>query len=89
MKYRIYECNEYLLVVNVNGRLENHSHFSIKGRNKKKVLDTCNMLIKLIEHRRIPRSDYLLQSAIRLTTYKRYKAKLLKEKERRLKKLDF
>lgn len=82
--YRIYDYGTYLLIANTKASKEHHSHFTIKGKNKQAVMDTCHMLIKLIEKEKIPKSTFLLKSALRLSDNKAYKNKLYIELERRL-----
>lgn len=56
------------IVINIRGEYENHAHIN--------SLDSCFKLIKLIKEEAVPDSDYLLISAIRLVTNKKYLRKL-------------
>ncbi|WP_252241512.1 hypothetical protein [Clostridium sp. ZBS18] len=63
--YEILKVHNGYIVKNIKGIYENHGHF--------KKLDTCYLIIDLIKHKKIPKSKYLLGSAIRLTTDEKYK----------------
>ena len=84
--YRIYDHRTYLLIANTKASRDHHSHFTVIGKNKQSVKDTCHMLIRIMEQKRIPKSSFLLRSAIRIVSDKRYKNKLLTELERRIEK---
>lgn len=72
------------MIVNTKASKDHHSHFTVKGKNKQAVMDTCHMLIKLIEKEKIPKSTFLLKSALRLSDSKAYKNQLYIELEKRL-----
>lgn len=80
--YKIINCGNYLTIVNTKGKRENHCHINKGSQNK--MYKTANMLIRLVRNKRVPRSDYLRQSAYRLTTDKRYRRdiKIKIEKDR-------
>ncbi|OSA89116.1 UNVERIFIED_ORG: hypothetical protein B2H93_16805 [Clostridium botulinum] len=63
--YEILKVHNGYIVKNLNGKYENHGHF--------KKLDTCYLIIDLVKNKKIPRSKYLIGSAIRLTTDEKYK----------------
>lgn len=66
--------NSYI-VVNTKGKYKNHEHF--------KKLSTCYLMIDLLQKKKVPKSDYLLEAAIRITTDEQYKAQLLHIQENR------
>lgn len=82
--YRIYDYGTYLLIANTNASKKHHSHFTTIGKNKQSVMDTCHMLIRLMGQERIPKSTFLLKSAIRLTNNSKYRNRLYIELEKRL-----
>lgn len=63
--YEILKVHNGYIVKNIKGKYKNHGHF--------KKLDTCYLIIDLIKNKKIPKSKYLLGSAIRLTTDEKYK----------------
>lgn len=58
--YKILEASRDYLVVNTKGKHENHGHF--------KKLKTCYLIIKLIQTQQVPKSKYLREAAIRIST---------------------
>lgn len=81
--FKILRYKWYYLVANTEGEYKNHTHIRVKTRTGEKEYKTCKMLVGLIENKRVPRSGYLLQSAIRLTLDEEYKSQLLKVQMRR------
>ena len=77
-EYKILQNERDYIVVNTNGKYENHGHF--------KKLSTCYVIIRLMQKKKIPRSTYLLEAARRITTDAKYKQTLelkqLKNKQR-------
>ena len=77
-EYKILQKERDYIVVNTNGKYENHGHF--------KNLSACYTIIKLMQKKIIPKSDYLLEAARRITTDSNYKQilelKQLKNKQR-------
>lgn len=75
----IIDCGKYLTIANGKGKEENHSHIS-KG-NKKKQYEAAKCLINLVETKRIPKSNYFKDSALRLTLDKKYKKRIQEDKK--------
>jgi len=77
-EFTILEGKDDYIVKNNKGKYENHGHF--------KKVDTCYTLIRLMQKKKIPRSDYLLEAARRITIDAKYKQALelkqLKNKQR-------
>jgi hypothetical protein len=73
-EYKILQNERDYVVVNTNGEHENHGHF--------KKLSTCYTIIKLIQKKTIPKSDYLLEAAKRITTDAKYKQTLELKQEK-------
>jgi hypothetical protein len=67
-EYKILQNERDYIVVNTNGKYENHGHF--------KKLSTCYVIIRLLQRKIIPRSTYLLEAARRITTDSQYKQTL-------------
>ena len=62
----------------INGEYENHAHLTKTVDSKGKVkLDTAKALINIVTKKRVPKSNYLVTSAIRLTTDEEYKENLM------------
>lgn len=73
-EFTILRGKDDYIVVNTDGKYENHGHF--------KKLSTCYTIIKLMQRKAIPRSDYLLEAAIRITTDPAYREALtIKQKK--------
>ncbi len=76
--YKILKASRSYIVKNVKGGYDNHGHF--------KKLDTCYLIIKLLQKRQVPRSRYLRESALRISTNKDYinkvKHKIQKDKDK-------
>jgi len=62
---KIINCGNYYTLINCKGDYNNHCHVDKKS--------TAELLKRLVQNKRVPRSSYLRQSAIRLTTDTRYK----------------
>lgn len=63
-KLNIINCGSYHTVVNLNGGYNNHCH--VRTRN------TAELLVKLVQHKRVPKSNYLRQSAMRISLDEKY-----------------
>ena len=76
--FEVYITNSSLVIINTNGEYENHAHLTktVDSRGKVK-LDTAKALINIVTKKRVPKSNYLVTSAIRLTTDKEYKENLM------------
>ena len=73
-EYKIPQNERDYVVVNTNGKYENHGRF--------KKLSACYTIIRLIQRKIIPRSDYLLEAARRITTDSKYREVLtIKQKK--------
>lgn len=68
-KYKILKGSRGYTLINLKGEEKNHAH--LKKQN------TCMVLIKLIERQLVPKSKYLQNAALRLTTDEKYKEKIL------------
>jgi hypothetical protein len=64
-KYKILKNYSGYILINKKGEYENHGHFKKKG--------TCFTMIKLIEDLKVPKSDYLREAALRISTNDKYK----------------
>lgn len=62
-----YRAGEHI-IINTNGRYENHGHV--------KFLGTCKKLLGLIERNIVPDSTYLRETALRISLDKDYKSKV-------------
>ena len=67
-EFTILEGKDDYIVKNNKGKHENHGHF--------KKLSTCYVIIRLLQRKTIPKSDYLLEAARRITTDSQYKQTL-------------
>ena len=72
--YKIIQGALDFIVVNTAGEYRNHGHF--------KKLSTCYRIIRLIEKRTVPRSEYLIESARRITTDPKYLQALINKQEK-------
>ena len=73
-EFTILEGKDDYIVKNNKGKHENHGHF--------KKLSTCYTIIKLMQKKTIPKSDYLLEAARRITTDSAYREALtIKQKK--------
>ena len=83
-EFEVYITNSSIVIVNTKGEYENHAHLTKSEDAKGKVkLSTTKALIDIIIKKKIPRSNYLVTSAIRLTTDIEYKSNLIVVLERR------
>jgi len=75
-KLKIINCGGYYTIVNLNGVYDNHCHI--------KKYKTAKMLVNLIMNKRVPKSKYLRESAMRVTIDKKYieKIEIKEEKDR-------
>ena len=77
-KLNIINCGSYMTVVNLNGNYENHCHID--------TYDTALMFVRLVEKKRVPDSDHLRKSALRVSTNPKYiekvNIKIAKDKDR-------
>lgn len=81
--FKITRYKKYYLVSNTDGEYKNHTHIKVKSRTGEKEYKTCKTLVYLVENKRVPKSNYLLQSAIRLTLDEGYREHLLQVQDRR------
>lgn len=73
-EFEIYNTEGSLVVVNTKGSYENHAHLTRHTDSKGKIkLDTAKTLISIMLRRKIPKSSYLITSAIRLTVDQEYR----------------
>lgn len=73
-EFTILEGKDDYIVKNNKGKHENHGHF--------KKLSTCYVIIRLLQRKTIPKSDYLLEAARRITTDSAYREALtIKQKK--------
>lgn len=63
-KLHIIDCGKYCVVANQAGEYKNHTHI--------KRYDTALMLITLVRNKRVPKSEYLRESAKRITLDDKY-----------------
>lgn len=75
--YKIIDCGGYFTIINTSGSYRHHTHLNYVRKNKWKVYDTCKMLTRLVKRGQVPKSDYLKECAVRLTTNKVYKLRLI------------
>lgn len=67
-KFKIIQDSRGFVLINTEGEYGNHAHV--------KKESTCHMLIRLIERKIVPRSEYLRGSCLRLTLDNEYKRKI-------------
>jgi hypothetical protein len=76
--FKIIADSRGYVLINTNGEYEYHAHLRRR--------ETCKMLIRLIERKIVPISEYLRGSCLRLTLDEAYKETILrkqaKEKEK-------
>lgn len=73
----VYRHNEYIVlqgkrghtIINTKGNKSNHGHI--------KYLDTCEMLLKLMDKEKVPDSSYLRGTVLRISLNDKYKDKVL------------
>ena len=67
-KYKIIKNSRHYILINKCGEYENHGHF--------KKYNTCLKVIQLMERQTVPKSHYLRESVLRISTDKKYKEKV-------------
>ena len=67
--YKIIKSYRDYTLINLKGKKENHAHVQKS--------DTCFLLIKLIKKQIVPKSKYLQDAVLRLTTDEKYIEKIL------------
>lgn len=72
--YKIIHNNRNYTLINLKGIRENHGHF--------KKFDTCLMLIRLMKDQIVPRSKYLQNAVLRISTDEKYKQKILNKQKK-------
>jgi len=73
-EYKILQKERDYIVVNTNGKYENHGHF--------KKLSTCYVIIRLLQRKTIPNKPFMIEAAKRITTDSAYKEALtIKQKK--------
>ena len=73
-EYKILRNKRDYIVVNTNGKYENHGHF--------KKLSTCYVIIRLLQRKTIPNKPFMIEAARRITTDPAYKEALtIKQKK--------
>jgi len=73
-EYKILQNERDYIVVNTNGKYENHGHF--------KKLSTCYVIIRLLQRKTIPNKPFMIEAARRITTDPTYK-KVLTTKQKK------
>ena len=73
-EYKILETARDYIIVNTNGKYENHGHF--------KKLSTCFVLIRLMQTKTIPNKPFMLEAARRITTDATYKEVLSNKQQK-------
>lgn len=73
-EYKILRNKRDYIVVNTNGKYENHGHF--------KKLSTCYVIIRLLQRKTIPNKPFMIEAARRITTDPAYREALtIKQKK--------
>ena len=73
-EYKILQNKRDYIVVNTNGKYENHGHF--------KKLSTCYVIIRLLQRKTIPNKPFMIEAAKRITTDSTYREALtIKQKK--------
>ena len=80
-EYSVMKISEGYVIVNTNGEYRNHGHV--------KRLKTCKLIIKLIESNKVPNSDYLRGTVLRLSLDENYKNKVFNKIEKDKEKLKY
>ena len=68
-EYKIIHNNRNYVLINLKGVQENHGHL--------KKLNTCHMLIRLMRKGTVPKSKYLQDAVLRISTDEKYKELVL------------
>ena len=83
-EFEVYITNSSIVIINTKGKYENHSHLTKVVDSAGKVkLTTTKALINIVIKKRVPKSNYLVTSAIRLTTDDEYRDNLIKILDKR------
>ena len=86
-EFEVYITNSSIVIVNIEGKYENHAHLTKVVDSAGKVkLTTTKALINIVIKKKVPKSNYLVTSAIRLTTDDEYRANLIKVLDKRKRK---
>jgi hypothetical protein len=80
-KYRILKSGRDYTLINIHAEYKCHGHF--------RKADTCFLLMRLMREQIVPKSIYLQDAALRLTTDESYKQKILNKQEKERNKLNF
>ena len=73
-EYKILQNERDYIVVNTNGKYENHGHF--------KKLSTCYVIIRLMKRKTIPNKPFMLEAARRITIDEKYKEVLTNKQKK-------
>ena len=73
-EYRILQTSKDYIVINTNGKYENHGHF--------KKLSTCYVIIRLMKRKTIPNKPFMLEVARRITIDEKYKEVLTNKQKK-------
>ncbi len=73
-EYKILQNERDYIVVNTNGKYENHGHF--------KKLSTCYVIIRLLQRKIIPNKPFMLEAARRITINEKYKEVLTNKQKK-------
>lgn len=73
-EYKILETQRDYIIVNTNGKYENHGHF--------KKLSTCFVLIRLMQRKTIPNKPFMIEAARRITTDATYEQVLSNKQQK-------
>ena len=83
-EFEVYITNSSIVIVNTEGNYENHAHLTKVVDSAGKVkLTTTKALINIVIKKKVPKSNYLVTSAIRLTTDDEYRDNLIKILDKR------
>ena len=81
--FKIIDNGKYFTIVNEKARdfKNHHTHINKKGKGNR---DTCEMLIRLVCKKRVPKSPYLRESAKRIRRDRKYieKIEIKEEKDK-------
>jgi len=76
--YKIIHNNRDFTLINLKGERENHGHLMKQ--------DTCMMLIRLMRNKIVPKSLYLQNAVLRITTDEKYKELILAKQDKNINK---
>ena len=83
-EFEVYITNSSIVIINTGGKYENHAHLTKVVDSAGKVkLTTTKALINIVIKKKVPKSNYLVTSAIRLTTDDEYRDNLIKILDKR------